>query len=56
MDVLVFGVGLSVGALLGSFLGHLCTKKDFSEEFYNFGFTHGYEVAKGNFYNSTAKG
>lgn len=56
MNVLIFGIGLSVGILIGSFLGYLCTKKDFKEEIYNVGFTHGYEIAKGNFYNPNAKG
>lgn len=45
-----------VGFVIGVFIGRLSTEKSYNDEFYSRGFTHGYDVAKDNFYNPNAKG
>lgn len=44
------------GFVLGFISGRLTTDKKYNDEFYSHGFTHGYDVAKDNFYNPQAKG
>lgn len=44
------------GFVIGFLGGRLTTDKNFNEESYSHGFTHGYDVAKDNFYNPNAKG
>lgn len=49
-------IGICIGLAIGFLLGFLCTKKMYDEASYDYGFTTGYDVAKGNFYNPQAKG
>lgn len=49
-------IGICIGLIVGFLLGFLATQRVFREIDYDKGFSTGYDVAKGNFYNPSAKG
>lgn len=45
-----------LGITLGVSIGYLIKQDKHNDDSYSHGFTQGYDVAKGNFYNPSAKG
>lgn len=54
--VICFAIGFLIGIIIGFPLGFLCTKKTYSEEIFDVGFSSGFQYGKDSFYNPSAKG
>lgn len=54
--ILCLALGLLIGIIVGFPLGFLCTKKAYSEEIFDVGFTSGFDYGKNCFWNPQAKG